>query len=153
MYDVGRLGLVAVDGKQLTNELTLSDVRNQSGADSQTIALNSSQTYFEKVPWRETIFKDPQRASSGLPQDQVELSVVARVDGQDGAAVRVDIGSCQITDFQEVLSCDVQISAVTFKTAQIVLFKDVPGIARPELIQLLIDASGLGNVAVLVTGL
>jgi primosomal replication protein N len=56
---------------------------------------------------REAILEEQQAAATGLTNDQVELAIVAKVSGNDGAAITVAIRTGEIADVHEVLATDI----------------------------------------------
>src|SRR5207244_2528081 len=100
--DVRHLRAVAVDGVLFAHQLPAVDEGDEPGPDPQAVALRAAQRHLEVVPFREVIFVKQDRSAAHLPDDQVELAVVAKITGHDRATIAVAIGCRERTDIQKI---------------------------------------------------
>jgi hypothetical protein len=85
-----------------------------------------------------------------LPDDEVELAVVAKITGNHRSAVAVIVRPGEKADVQEIpapeVAGDIEEDALALVRAEIVAFlDDVPGILDPELAETVIELAGGGD--------
>ena len=94
----------------------------------------AAQRDFQVVPPRELVLVQNHGTAARLPQNQVELTIVAEIAGHHATAIAVAIRSGQSADVEEVPAVHVEEGALALVGTEVVsLLDDVPGVLRPRI--------------------
>src|SRR5262249_31059628 len=108
------LRMEGVYGIHLTHDLPITDMGNQSGTDSLSVAFRASQRDLQVMALGEVVLIEPKYSAAGVARHHVHPAVVPEIRRDDATAVAVVVRRGKVADVQEVAALHVPKDALAF---------------------------------------